>query len=135
MKIAHPLYGTYWLARQQVAAASGQGTWQPASDIQELATNYEIRMDLPAVDPESVAVLVQDGVLTVSGERNAWNGKDGDKSHCQERHYGRFERRFRLPEDVDSEAINASSSHGELALRLAKKAQLQPKTIKVQVNG
>ena len=120
----------------RIASAPGEqlarSEWVPPVDITETETAYQLELDLPAVTAESVAVALKDGVLTVSGERKFDQERIG-KRHRVERRYGKFSRSFRLPEDIDEEAISANARDGVLYLSITKKARAQPRTIQVQV--
>lgn len=105
--------------------------WLPPVDITETEKAYLIDLELPAVPAEAVEVSVKDGVLTVSGERNSENRSDDGKRHRVERRWGKFSRSFRLPENVDEDAIEARSRDGVLYLTVAKKEKAQPRRIEV----
>jgi HSP20 family protein len=106
--------------------------WVPAVDISETDGAYEIELDIPAVPADAVNVALKDGVLTVSGERR-FDQERASRRHRVERRYGKFSRSFRLPEDIDEEAISAQARDGVLYLSIVKKARAQPRTIQVQV--
>jgi len=106
--------------------------WAPAVDVHEEADHYVIIADVPGVEPEAIDVTMENGVLTISGERRA-EKRDENSSTARrvERVYGSFYRRFTLPDTADGERIEARSAHGVLEITIPKKAQLQPKKIKV----
>lgn len=120
----------------RIASAPGEqlarSEWVPPVDITETEQAYELELDIPAVPADSVEVALKDGVLTVSGERKFDRERSG-KRHRVERRYGKFARSFRLPEDIDEEAISASARDGVLYLSIVKKAKAQPRTIQVKV--
>lgn len=107
--------------------------WLPPVDISETESDYRINVEIPAVAADDVSVTVKDGVLTVAGERSR-ETEDGGKSHRIERSYGRFTRSFRLPENVDENAVVASSKDGILYLVLAKREKESPRTIEIAVH-
>ena len=86
--------------------------WLPLVDIRESGDAYQIDVEIPAVASEDLSVSVADGVLSVSGERKSPESEENEDSkgrvHRTERHYGLFERSFKLPEDADGEAITAT---------------------------
>lgn len=120
----------------RISSAPGEqlarSEWVPAVDISESETAYELELDIPAVPADSVSVALKDGVLTVSGERKFDQERSG-KRHRVERRFGKFSRSFRLPEDIDEDAIAATAREGVLYLSITKKAKAQPRTIQVQV--
>jgi HSP20 family protein len=92
-------------------------------------------MDVPGVDPASVDITLEGGVLTVSGERVPFTGpRDADEQGelmRSERGQGRFYRRFVLPDTVDSDRVKATNRHGVLELTIPKHAKALPRRIKV----
>lgn len=121
-----------WVRRLATQPTTSKDAWQPPADVFEFEDSYEVRLDLPAVDPDTIGIKVQEGVLVISGERMKPTGEGVTKRHIQERVHGRFERQFKLSPKVDTESISASAKCGELVLKVAKKAKPQAKTIKVQ---
>ena len=108
--------------------------WQPAVDIRENENGYIFDIELPSVAPEDVNVSVKDGVLTVSGERSVESSDESGRVHRTERRYGRFARSFRLPENADESAIDATSKHGVISIGVAKREQAKPRAIEVKVH-
>jgi HSP20 family protein len=108
--------------------------WSPSVDISETDQEYLIRASLPAVKKEDVSVTVEDGMLTVSGERRQQQEQKDEKFHKIESFYGSFSRSFSLPEGIDPSAIRAESKDGVLTIHVPKsKAETKkPTTIKVQ---
>ena len=108
--------------------------WSPSVDISESGEEYLIRAALPAVKKEDVAVTVEDGMLTLSGERRQKEEQNGEKFHKVESFYGNFSRAFALPEGIDAAAIRAESQDGVLTIHVPKtKVEAKkPTTIKVQ---
>ena len=108
--------------------------WSPSVDISESGEEYLIRATLPAVRKEDVSVTVDDGMLTLSGERRQKEEQNGEKFHKVESFYGNFSRAFALPEGIDAAAIRAESKDGVLTIHVPKtKVEAKkPTTIKVQ---
>jgi HSP20 family protein len=108
--------------------------WSPSVDISETGEEYLIRAALPAVKKEDVSVTVEDGMLTLSGERRQKEEQNGEKFHKVESFYGDFSRSFALPDAIDAGAIRAESQDGVLTIHVPKtKAEAKkPTTIKVQ---
>ena len=108
--------------------------WSPAVDISETGQEYVIRAALPAVKKEDVNVTVENGMLTLSGERRQKEEQKDEKFHRVESFYGAFSRSFSLPEGIDATAIRAESKDGVLTIHVpkAKPESKKPTTIKVQ---
>ena len=111
----------------------GLADWMPAMDVQETDKEYLIKADLPDVKRDDVKVGVEDGVLTVEGERRQEQEEKGKKFHRIERAYGKFVRRLTLPTDVDAQKIAADFKEGVLNVHLPKSANARPRTIDVKV--
>ena len=107
--------------------------WAPAVDIQETDNEYVIKADLPEVKKEDVKVELQDGVLTLEGERKQEKEEKGKKFHKIEREYGRFVRRFALPTQVDANKVAAEFKDGVLNVHVPKSPVARPKAIAVKV--
>ena len=109
--------------------------WAPAVDIYETGNNLVIKAELPGIDPKDVDVRVENGTLTISGERKSEKDVKEGNYHRVERSYGSFVRSFNLPPTVSSENVTAEYKDGILTLNLAKREEAKPKTIKIQVGG
>lgn len=105
--------------------------WLPAVDILENAEEYQIKVEIPEIHKEDVKLTVNNGMLTVSGERRLENRDD--KQHRMERMYGRFSRSFNLPEDVRPDKISGQFQDGMLYIHLVKSAlpTEQPREIEI----
>ena len=102
--------------------------WTPAVDIREDAEQFTITADIPGVEPKDIEVTMENGVLTIKGERKLEARDEGDNGYRRvERVYGGFYRRFTLPDTADAEAISAAGKHGVLEVTIPKRAALQPK--------
>lgn len=108
--------------------------WSPAVDVQETDTEYVIKADLPDVKKEDVKVELLDGALTIGGERQQEKEEKGKKFHKIEREYGRFLRRFALPNEVDASKVQAEFKNGVLNVHLPKSATAKPKAVEVKVS-
>jgi HSP20 family protein len=107
--------------------------WMPTVDISETDSAYLIKAELPEVKKEDVKVTVENGVLTLQGERRQEKEEKGKKYHRVERSYGSFARSFTLPESVDEGAVKAEYKDGMLSLHLPKTEKVKPKSIDVKV--
>ena len=105
--------------------------WAPAVDIEEYADRFVLHADVPGVDPASIEVTLEKGVLSLSGTREKPADNTGVERRRSERASGRFFRRFSLPDTVDSEAVSARGSHGVLEVVIPKRPAIQPRRIAV----
>ena len=107
--------------------------FMPLVDIYETEKEYLIKLDLPEVGKEEVKVFVEDGVLTIQGERKKEKEEKGKKFHRIERSFGTFLRTFTVPPDADDTKIDAEFKEGLLRVHLPKSEKAKPKTIDVKV--
>jgi HSP20 family protein len=107
--------------------------WVPSVDVSETDGDYQIKAEIPDVKKEDVKVTVEEGVLTIQGERKQEKEEKGKKYHRVERSYGRFVRSFTLPDLVDEEKVKAEFKDGVLNLQLPKSEKAKPKAIEVAV--
>ena len=107
--------------------------WAPSVDISETDSEYLIKGEIPGVRKEDVKVTIQDGMLTIQGERKQEKEEKGKKFHRVERYYGSFTRSFTLPESVDEAKIKANFKDGMLNLQVPKTEKSKPKAIEVKV--
>jgi HSP20 family protein len=107
--------------------------WAPAVDVIEDDKEYLIKVELPEVHKDDVNVTVENGTLTITGERKAEKEEKNRKFHRVERFYGRFERSFSVPTDADETKVNAEFKDGVLRVHLAKSEKALPKQIEVKV--
>ncbi|MFW2404027.1 MAG: Hsp20/alpha crystallin family protein [Gammaproteobacteria bacterium] len=123
------------LSRRTAAPASdAEGTeWRPVANISENAKEYLVKAELPEVSKDDIEVKVNDGVITISGERRMESKSDDEQHHRIESFYGSFARSFSLPADVDETAISAESKDGVLTVHLPKTEVVEPKAIDIKV--
>lgn len=113
------------------SGSCGDAKWAPAVDVREEDDRYVVKADIPGVDPKDIEVTLENGVLTVSGERTE-EKKESEKGFNRvERVSGSFRRSFSLPEDADGENISAAGKNGVLEIAIPKAEQKKPKKIKV----
>jgi HSP20 family protein len=107
--------------------------WAPAADILEAKDGITIKVELPGMTEKDIHVEMENGVLTLRGERKL-NKEIAEKGYRQiERFYGKFTRNFVLPPNVDFNKIKATYTDGVLDLYIPKKEEAKPKTINVEV--
>jgi HSP20 family protein len=107
--------------------------WVPNVDIQEFTDRFQLYVDLPGVNPAEVEITLDNGVLTLSGERHAASGESNEQvlQRRTERGQGRFYRRFALPDTVDADNVRATGTNGVLEVTIPKQAKAQPRRIEV----
>jgi HSP20 family protein len=125
-------------ARPATRTANGKETmtvadWLPSVDISETEGEYQIKAEIPDVKKEDVKVTVEDGVLTIQGERKHEVEEKGKKYHRIERSYGSFVRTFSLPDVIEADKVKAEFKDGVLNLHLPKSEKAKPKSIEVKV--
>lgn len=124
------LFGSSPIAAED---ADGFGAWAPAVDVEETDKEYVIKADLPDIKKADVKVGIEDGVLTIEGERKQEKEEKGKKFHRVERTYGRFVRRLAVPSDVDQAQVAADFKDGVLNVRLPKSTNAKPRSVEVKV--
>lgn len=115
----------------QDASSGATADWAPSVDIEEYADKFVLHADVPGVDPASIEVTLEKGVLTLSGSREQAAEPAGVERRRIERPSGRFHRRFSLPDTVDADAVSASNRNGVLEVTIPKRAQAQARRISV----
>jgi HSP20 family protein len=107
--------------RQLALEGSGKKLeWTPSADISETEKEYVIRAELPAVNKEDVQVTLDDGMITIKGERKQHKDDKNEKFHRVESFYGSFERSFSLPDNVNADTIRCESKDGILTVHIPK---------------
>lgn len=106
----------------------------PAIDISETEKEYVITGEIPGVDAKDLDVTLTDGILTIKGEKKHENEEKDENYHRIERHYGSFERSFRIPEKVKTDKLDATYKDGIFKLSLPKAEVVEAKKIEVKEN-
>jgi len=127
------------LFENRLARSNGEGgaiaatsDWTPAVDIKEEKDRYVIHADVPGVDPKDIEVDMENGVLTIKGQRESQNKEEREGYKRVERVRGSFFRRFSLPDTVDAEKISAKAKNGVLEVVVPKHEKIQPRKITVE---
>src|SRR4026207_447896 len=107
--------------------------WSPEVDISEDDRGYLLKADLPEMKKDDVRVTVEDGILSVSGERKSEKEDLKRKFHRVERSFGNFRRSFTLPEDADSTKVTAEFCDGVLKVHLPTTTKAKSKALEVKV--
>jgi len=107
--------------------------WAPTVDITETDSAYLIKGEIPGVNKEDVKVTIEDGMITMRGERKQEKEEKNKKFHRIERSYGSFLRSFRVPDDVDEAAVKAEFKDGMINVTLPKSGKSKAKSINVSI--
>ena len=107
--------------------------WVPRVDVHETDKEVLIDVELPGIDKKDVKVEIRNNTLKISGERKQEKKTENKEYSCVERHYGKFERSFVLPDTVNADKVLAQHNNGVLTLALPKTEQPKPKEIAVEV--
>src|SRR3984893_19288678 len=139
MEEAQNRFNPFFLAGFPNRIASGQthsltvADWSPEVDISEDDRGYLLKADLPEMKKDDVRVTVEDGILSVSGERKIEKEDHKRKFHRVERSVGNFRRSFTLPEDADSTKVTAEFRDGVLKIHLPTTTKARSKALEVKV--
>jgi HSP20 family protein len=121
------------LFNDRFSSQSGLPGWAPAADVREDSNNISLDVELPGISPDDVEINVDNGVLTISGQKQTEHreNEEDQRYHTVERTYGAFFRSFQLPQGVDEGQINASFNNGVLTIDIPKSALPQPRKISI----
>ena len=108
--------------------------WAPAVDIIEDDKGYRFKAELPEIRREYIKVKLENGVLSISGERKFDKEEKGKTFHRIERQFGTFARSFSLPESIDPGRIEAEFAHGVLTVNAPKSDAVKPKLVEIKVS-
>lgn len=109
--------------------------WAPAIDIFETENEVVLKADVPDVKLEDVDIRVENGTLTLKGERKLEKAESGKGFHRLERGYGSFSRVFTLPESLDDSKVKADYKNGVLTINIPKKEVAKPRSVKVEIGA
>ena len=109
--------------------------WVPQMDLVEAEDHFVLKADLPGLDEGDVSIEVQDGTLTISGERKAEHESRERGWYRIERSFGSFSRSLTLPDRVDPDGISASFDRGVLEVRIPKPEEHKPRRVEIQAGS
>ncbi len=112
--------------------AASASDWVPAVDIKEDSGCFTITADLPGVAPKDIEIHAENGMLTISGDRESEKKEEKQGYKRIERSYGSFFRRFTLPDTADTDKISAKGENGVLTVTIPKRVEIQPRKISVE---
>lgn len=128
------IFDRYANSRREQGKEAGKTEWLPLVDIYEAGDKFMVRAELPGVDKEDVSVSVDDHVLTLKGQKQFVEAKEGEKWKRVETSYGEFTRSFSLPEEIDVDNISAAYKNGVLELSIPKVEPRKAKMIDVKIH-
>jgi HSP20 family protein len=114
--------------------ALASGNWAPPVDVAEETDKILVKIEVPGMDEKDLKIHFEDGLLTVTGERQ-FERKDDRNYHRIERSYGSFARQDSLPRSVDGNGITASYRNGVLEIEIPKKEEAKPKQIQINAGS
>ena len=117
-----------------LAKLSAEQAWAVALDVVEEKEQYVLKLDLPGIKKEDIRVTLENGLLSIEGERKLVTEDKDRQVHRLERSYGRFVRSLNLGTHVDAARIKANYKDGVLELIVPKSEETKPKTIDIQVS-
>jgi HSP20 family protein len=128
-RLAHAL-GLH--GQPQGSATATATAWAPALDISERKDAYLVTVELPGVEADDLDITLEDGLLTIQGERHFAHDSSEQQFHRVERRYGAFRRAITLPAQVQAEQVEASFDNGVLQIVVPKMEEAKPKRIQVR---
>jgi HSP20 family protein len=118
--------------QQQGSGRATTTAWAPALDISERKDAYLVTVELPGVEVDDLQITLEDGLLTIQGERHFAHDSSEQQFHRVERHYGAFRRSITLPAHVMADGIEATVDNGVLQIMVPKMEEATPKRIQVR---
>ncbi len=127
-----PLLNARW-PRLPAESARATYEWAPTADISETEKEYLVKADLPGVKRDDVRITLEDGVITIAGERRQDKEEKSEKTHRVESFYGTFSRSFTVPDDADANSVRAESKDGVLYVHVPKLKVEKAKPVQIKV--
>jgi HSP20 family protein len=127
------LWDTFFEGRPQ-KRGRGKEEWVPSLDVSETKSDIVVKAELPGLDPKDIDISLNDGFLTIKGEKKHETEEKEENYHFVERSYGSFVRSIQLPRDVKHEKISASYKNGVLKIVLPKSEETKTKEVKIKVD-
>jgi HSP20 family protein len=115
-------------------ASNGTAPWVPALDVYEEKDNYVVEVELPGANKDDVKLSLEQGTLTITGERKREAKREGTEAYHCERFQGRFQRTINLPETIAADKVTAQYKDGVLTVTLPKHEAAKPRQIDIKLN-
>ncbi|HET6341604.1 MAG TPA: Hsp20/alpha crystallin family protein [Gemmatimonadota bacterium] len=119
----------------QLGTAENLRTWFPATDVSETPDELTLRLEVPGLSREDVALSIERHALTVRGEKRQESTTENENFYRSERSYGSFERSFALPSHVDTDGVKASMENGVLTIRFPRREEAKARPIEIEGGG
>lgn len=119
--------------RKTTRTAGEEREWVPSLDISETKGDLVVKAELPGIDPKEIDISLNEGILTIKGEKRQEKEEKEEGYHLVERNYGSFTRSIRLPREIQNEKISASYKDGVLRITLPKTEEAKKKEVKIKV--
>jgi len=120
---------------RMLAGGHHRTAWTPRLDVFDRGEDLVVRIELPGIDPDDVDVTLEDRTLTISGTRSLETASEDTVVHRREILGGGFRRTLVLPEGLDPEAISATMDRGILEITLARRPEVLPRKVKIELGG
>lgn len=127
------IFGRHLTRPEESSDMLTEADWAPSVDISETDNAYIVKGEIPGVQKEDVKVTIQNGMLSIQGERKQQREEKGRKFHRVECCYGSFVRSFRVPDDTDEDEVRAEFKDGMINITLPKSERTKAKSIEVKV--
>jgi HSP20 family protein len=127
------LWDTFLFGRPQRGGFQEIGEWLPAVDVTETKSEIVVNAEIPGMDAKDIDISLNEGTLTIRGEKKQEREDKEEEYHLIERRYGTFTRSIPLPREVDSNTASASYRNGVLKVRLPKSGKAEKKEVKIKV--
>jgi HSP20 family protein len=125
------VFGRFFLHDNHDAASEATSQWAPRVDIKEDDQRFVIFVDVPGVDPASIEISMEKGILSIKGERTVDKSEQSGRFTRVERAHGGFHRRFTLPDSANADNISATGKHGVLEIVIPKRAETAARRIAI----
>ena len=122
------------MARTNFEASEEVEGWTPVCDVYETSSSLFVRIELPGMSQEEIDLKIEDGRLTLTGERQMGRSEPPERYHRVERSQGRFSRGIPLPATVDRDKVRATYQDGVLTVEIGKKAPSRADSIRVAID-
>jgi HSP20 family protein len=128
------LWDAFFEGRPWKGVPEVEGQWIPALDVAETKDSVVVKAELPGMDPKDIDISLNDGHLTIKGEKKQEREEKEENYHFIERSYGSFVRSVQLPKEVKTDNVNASYKNGVLKVVLPKSEKAKTKEVKIKVD-
>ncbi|MBN2070785.1 MAG: Hsp20/alpha crystallin family protein [Candidatus Krumholzibacteriota bacterium] len=126
------IFSSFFPARLDYAQGGGRN-WVPRVNVRELDEKFELSAEIPGMEKDELSIEVQENTLTIRGEKKTEEKIENEKMHIKEIFRGKFERSFKLPENIKADDVDAEYKNGMLIVSIPKTEPAKPKEINVKI--